>query len=321
METQFYKELEQLSIFKNVSFEAVEGILENSPRVTLEVGERLLQAGTKNHTLYLILSGKLAVQLLASNHSQIFYLNSGQTVGEMSLIDGGDISADVLAAEQSELLAVSEQSFWRLVDVSHEFSKNLLEELASRMRKSNCVIKQNVQLRNRFKRQAYVDVLTGLRNRRWLSENFEKVAGRCFRNSQPLSLILGDIDRFKDVNDTWGHLIGDEVLSEFSEIIKRSIRPSDVAIRYGGEEFVLLLPNTFLHMAVQVAERLRSLTEAYFKKKSQDKNYPAVTVSFGVSYGENSDKEFRTIIQEADDALYKAKNSGRNRVVAVNYPQ
>ena len=169
-----------------------------------------------------------------------------------------------------------------------------------------------------IQKQAVIDALTGIPNRRSFSETLLKEFGHSYRNQEPLSVIMCDIDNFKMYNDTYGHIKGDMCLQKVAQAIKASLkRSTDFCARYGGEEFVILLPNTSLDGAIYVAERIRLNIE---KMRILNKNsLPAgiVTLSLGVSSSEGVTVfEPETIIKNADTALYKAKEQGRNQVQA-----
>lgn len=159
-------------------------------------------------------------------------------------------------------------------------------------------------------RLARTDELTGLHNRRSFNESFALAMSSARRHGHPLSLISIDLDHFKKVNDTFGHSIGDLVLKEFSNLLKELVRAEDIASRWGGEEFIVLLPNTSREAAAKLAERIRST----FERQSSSAAPLAVTASFGVVQLQNGDDE-DGLIRRVDDALYKAKHEGRNRVI------
>jgi diguanylate cyclase (GGDEF)-like protein len=161
---------------------------------------------------------------------------------------------------------------------------------------------------NRALAQAAVtDGLTGLKNHRAFQEALHSAAQMAERLQQPLSLVMFDIDHFKQFNDTFGHPAGDELLRQVAQVLRESARAYDVAARYGGEEFALLLPNTTLEQAVQVAERLRQQIRAI-------KNPHAfVSASFGVATYRSGTPP-ATLVYEADAALYRAKRNGRDQV-------
>lgn len=156
--------------------------------------------------------------------------------------------------------------------------------------------------------QALEDALTGLHNRRAFSQAYRRAAARQVRNKTPLCAVLLDIDHFKRVNDTYGHQVGDEVLQKLARVLTRELRGSDEVFRWGGEEFMLLLENTPVDGAVEVAERIRKAVEV---EPILDRS--PVTISLGVTEiipGEPED----VIYPRADVALYASKRDGRNRV-------
>lgn len=169
-------------------------------------------------------------------------------------------------------------------------------------------------------KHATLDSLTGFYNRRQLDERIKQEVSGAKRNKRNLCAIMIDIDYFKSVNDNYGHASGDLILKTVSKLIKNKLRDYDIAGRYGGEEFLILLPYTKLDEAQNVAERLREAVEKHtvlVSKSNNDKIPLNVTISLGVSeYNfENSEKDF---VKCADDALYEAKKTGRNKVVIYN---
>ncbi|NKK66219.1 PleD family two-component system response regulator [Rhizobium leguminosarum] len=171
-------------------------------------------------------------------------------------------------------------------------------------------VKQTIEL-------AVTDPLTGLYNRRYLDNHLNVLFNRSMARGRPLSVLITDIDRFKHVNDTYGHDGGDEVLREFSNRVRSTIRGADLACRYGGEEFVVVMPDTSPEIAAAVAERLRAAIEnAPFMLKHSGEALN-VTASFGIASRIASVLTPDQLMKQADLALYEAKNTGRNRVVAA----
>ena len=162
-----------------------------------------------------------------------------------------------------------------------------------------------------LQKAAIFDDLTGCYNKKEIEVLLEKFLKEALRYSTPLSIIMLDIDHFKKVNDTYGHLAGDFILKEIANVIKKSIRSSDACGRFGGEEFIILLPNTKLSGAMKLAERIRKNIENY-EFVFRNKKIP-ITVSIGITSASKNDSVF-SLIQRADEALYEAKNKGRNRI-------
>lgn len=172
------------------------------------------------------------------------------------------------------------------------------------------------RLEQKIQAQALTDELTGLANRRRLMERFDELVKFSRRYRQPLSCILMDLDRFKSVNDQYGHAVGDEVLRQFAEICRQYTREVDFIGRYGGEEFLILLPETCNETACQVAERLRVYTEQAVVN-ALDGQPLHFTVSSAVAQLDEKDTSVEQLIQRADKGLYQAKSAGRNRVWCV----
>jgi two-component system, cell cycle response regulator len=161
---------------------------------------------------------------------------------------------------------------------------------------------------------AVTDGLTGLHNRRYLDSHLQTLFDRAVARRRPLSLMITDLDRFKSVNDTYGHDGGDEVLREFARRLRKNVRGIDLACRFGGEEFVVVMPDTEAEIAQKVAERVRAeIAEIPFGINGEN---VAVTVSVGVSSLKRSIDSVADLLKRADVALYEAKSGGRNRVVA-----
>lgn len=188
---------------------------------------------------------------------------------------------------------------WSIDDIS------LLGSLADHL----SVAIENAELHLERERQAVTDGLTGVANRRCFSESFTREFERARRYEQPLSLVVIDLDFLKKINDTWGHQVGDEAIKGIGRVLKQSIRAIDLAARYGGEEFCLLLPNTELNMAEQFAERIRRLINDV-----EVEGHGKISASLGVAtYPAHADDP-DTLFLHADEALYLAKQSGRNQV-------
>jgi two-component system cell cycle response regulator len=164
---------------------------------------------------------------------------------------------------------------------------------------------------------AITDALTGLHNRRYMETHLATLAEQASSRGKPLALMILDIDFFKSINDTYGHDAGDDVLREFAVRIRKSIRGIDLACRYGGEEFVIVMPETDLTVAGMVAERLRrSIAGETFAVNKGTKRID-VTISIGLATLDHKGEPVADVLKRADMALYQAKHDGRNRVVST----
>jgi diguanylate cyclase (GGDEF)-like protein len=277
---------------------------------TLDIGERLLVAGAANDALYVIMSGSLAVHVADSLHPHLL-LGPGECVGELSLIDGQHVSADVVACEPTEVLAMDRDELWSLIDTSPEVARNLLRILAGRVRHDDAVLAESGRQRQHFEHMATIDALTGLRNRRWLDDAFARQLMRCQRSSQPIAALMVDIDSFKQINDAHGHSVGDAVLRWLARTLSDELRPQDLLARYGGEEFALLLPGAHPSDAVAAGERLRATVAA--GPVPHEAEIRRVTISVGVAAAREGET-LASLLSRADRSLYAAKHAGRNCV-------
>ncbi|HXT17977.1 MAG TPA: diguanylate cyclase [Gemmatimonadaceae bacterium] len=185
--------------------------------------------------------------------------------------------------------------------------KRLQEELEERER-------QLLEANERLRHMSQTDALTGLDNRRHLEERIDEMFELAKRLNEPFSIVMCDLDRFKSVNDTYGHQAGDAVLKQFAKILRHEVREIDRAGRYGGEEFMLLLPGTVLDAAVTFAERVRKNVEQH--TFTFDGTSIQRTASFGVAaWPHPRISHCDGLVRSADDALYVAKETGRNKVV------
>ena len=162
---------------------------------------------------------------------------------------------------------------------------------------------------------AVTDPLTGLYNRRYLDAHLASAVARASATEKPVCVLIFDIDHFKTINDTYGHDAGDDVLKDFSDRLKKGVRGIDLVVRYGGEEFILVMPETDAAFASGVAERLRCDVEKVPFATRSHTNIP-VTVSIGIAEWRGASDSADALIKRADEALYAAKHAGRNRVVA-----
>jgi diguanylate cyclase (GGDEF)-like protein/PAS domain S-box-containing protein len=175
----------------------------------------------------------------------------------------------------------------------------------------------NLKLRETLRSQAIRDDLTGLFNRRYMEETLERELHRVVRLDIPLGLAMLDLDHFKKYNDTYGHHAGDELLRTLGRLIRSQVREEDIACRYGGEEFVIIMPGASHEVTLERAEQMRQCMKRLHERRPGQFLH-AITISIGVAVFPDNGATGNTLIQAADAALYQAKKSGRDRVVAVS---
>jgi diguanylate cyclase (GGDEF)-like protein len=241
--------------------------------------------------------------------------STGASLGQ--LVDNGNVLVefgDESGPERLEFpLAGPRETFGTLVLHGEHFSSEQRES-AGWLVGHAVIALGNAQRHRTVERQALVDGLTGLANRRLCTAALEKELARARRFEEPLALVLADIDDFKRINDRWGHPTGDEVLKAFAETLRSNVREIDLAGRWGGEEFALLLPGTDLEGGLELAERVRHAL-ALHELTAPDGEVVRVTASFGVAAFPDAGSQ-EELVAASDSALYRAKRSGKNRVAA-----
>lgn len=308
LDTQF---LYNLNLFQGLDAVTAGKYLDHAKHHILSKGEILISPSSGSNTLYVVLNGVLSVHLDSPNSDLIATITVGECAGEMSLFDEGIPSAYVVAVDDSKILKIPGEIVWDMIDNCEGFAKNFLYLTASRMRSSNWTMSNSLRIQQHYESKANIDSLTRLYNRRWIDNSFPQELETCLANKVPLCLMLIDIDYFKKYNDTNGHLAGDVCLRMVAEALRISIRPSDMLGRFGGEEFVILLPDTDIVACKSIAVRIKDEVERVEIKSNRFENLPSVTVSIGITQAK-PDAFYDDIFRAADAALYKAKNNGRN---------
>ncbi len=274
------------------------------------IGE-MIDKFVADHLIYIFLKNKL-IWPSACNDEKIFelikclnnkseyILTPDKKIGIFPLISEGKLLGSIVTKSTDNILSAKEISY--------------LEQLTNQT--ATTISRANVYAE--ILKHATLDALTGFNNRRQLEERIKQEVSSAKRQKRNLCAIMTDVDFFKSANDTYGHAVGDLVLKTIARVIKMQLRDYDIAGRYGGEEFSIILPFTKLSEAQMVAERLRKAVEKTkidISKVNSDvteKNI-GVTISLGVAEYSPDDDE-NTLLQKADKALYKAKENGRNRV-------
>jgi diguanylate cyclase (GGDEF)-like protein/PAS domain S-box-containing protein len=217
-----------------------------------------------------------------------------------------------LKAKNGDLIAVEFVS-----NVYQAGSKKVIQcnirDITDRKLAHKNLLKSNDLLRQ----QSIRDHLTGLFNRRYLEETMVRELNRASRKNLPVGLILADVDYFKRINDTYGHAAGDAILRKLGEVLRENVRSEDVASRYGGDEFIILLPEASCEVTKNRAEKLLEIVRQAIIRFNEE-TFKSVTISAGVSVFPEDGSAAESILKAADLALYHAKEKGRNQVVAAN---
>lgn len=215
---------------------------------------------------------------------------------------------DKALANQKQAGSLSQIVNYLVKTVSNSVAQHKV--LSEELSKANTEMSELKEKLNESKKEAISDALTGLLNRRGCEEKLDKLD-----IEQTHTSLVIDIDHFKKINDNFGHFIGDKVLQRVANSIKATISDLDIAVRYGGEEFIVVIVNKDISQAKSIAERIRlSVSNLKLKEKSSDSYLPQVSVSIGVAQTKG-EREWQQVFERADKALYEAKSSGRNCTV------
>ena len=321
-----------------LSRETLEALVRHSREVSLEAGQVLFHEGDAGRAMYVVLAGRVGVR---KGEKEIAAGGPGTYYGEMALIESKVRSATVYALEPTRLLEITEEQFRQRVSTNPAALMAMMKTVSNRSRhdlenldsdyqrlkgyaeeieRANLQlteIRQQLTLSNtQLERLSTLDTLTGLANRRRFDEVLAQEWRRSAREGTPLSLVFCDIDFFKNFNDGYGHLAGDECLVKVAQVVSAaSNRPGDLAARYGGEEFVLVLSGTGEEAARRLAEKLRARVEELRIPHAHGPLGPHLTISLGVASAvPRPGSAPEELLNLADRALYAAKDDGRNRV-------
>ena len=307
------EELADTELFRGIPKPILESIQAQADVLVLESGQLLLSPEHENHHVYVLLSGTLGVHFGSLNLPEIRVLEKGASVGELSVIDQIRPSAFIIAREVCRVLPVHRSLFQEILGGADPLIRNLIKVLTKWIRENTECLVHNTSKIGELTNHASTDALTGLYNRRWLDNALAHFLAEAIEMGHPLCVLLIDVDYFKNYNDTLGHSAGDQALKVLSGTLKSAIRPQDFASRYGGEEFLILLPNTSLNEGVLVAERIRQVVETKTITAADGTDLPGVTVSIGLAVS-HRDSTPKLLVDTADSKLYQAKQEGRNCV-------
>jgi diguanylate cyclase (GGDEF)-like protein len=295
---------------------AINKLLSTCSVMLVKADQPVITAHTTDNRLYIVLKGTLEVHtqenITGSSVNNVQF-TAGDCVGELSVLDDEDQPHTIKATCDSELLVIEADTLWNLIDESNGVARNLLKLLSFRIRTTNALLRRRHRVGEFYRQMSMIDGLTGIHNRAWLQSQFPQMIERSLVTGSPLSIIMADLDNFKKFNDTHGHVIGDDAIQCAAKILNSTLRPTDFAVRFGGEELLVILPDTSKEACFTVAERLCAKFAQTTVFKDSQLPLPHITASFGIA-ALAAGQDIFTFIATADAALYRAKNSGRNQV-------
>jgi len=297
--------LQRVPLFKDLDPKDLEQLAEALQTQTYPDAADIVEIGEPGHSMFILLGGTVQVLYPArSADFELARLGEGDFFGEMALLNSKPRSATVRATEPVSVLVLERDDFNKIILQAPQVALKLLEVISIRIRNADEQI-------SGLSDKAMRDSLTGLLNRRAFHERLQEEADRARRYGDQFSLILLDVDRFKTVNDTFGHDVGDEVLSWIGRVLTEHTRAADAPFRVGGEEFAILAPATDAEVARSVAARLVDIVS---EAKPPVEFQMHITLSAGYASCPEHANQPPRIFTLADQALLKAKSEGRNRV-------
>jgi len=268
----------------------------------------------------MVLSGRIVSTLklpgtISRRHGEF---KEGDVFGESSVFGSRPLIETYIAAENGELLLFPENYFTGMIEKNPVCATRIISDLLTRtikqLRTSSGFLAQVVQWGENASRRVITDELTGIYNRAFLDDALESFFNISKSNNKPLSLLMLDVDNCRKINDMIDHETGNMIIREFVVIIKNVISRYGIFARYGGDEFSILLPETDLKQAAAIAEKIRSDVERYDFSKFLKGHDISITTSVGISSFPETVTDFASFKKKADESLYLAKESGRNRV-------
>lgn len=291
-------------LFAGLSAEALTSLAGHTRILSFGVGETIVEMDTGT-PLFVVLEGLVqVVDPAATDPAAHRVLGPGERFGDRSLLNGELSKTNIVASEDVQLLMLEQASFRKLVAQTPEVALQIIENLSTQMGRADELIRD-------LSDTAMRDALTGILNRRAYEERLGEEVDRSLRYSEKFSLILTDLDRFKSINDTYGHNTGDVVLHWVGRLLTDHTRSPDTPFRIGGEEFAILAPATNKEVAHHVAQRLVDVVGEARPPLDFDVD---VTMSAGFACCPDHGASVSELFGLADQALLRAKAEGRNRV-------
>jgi two-component system cell cycle response regulator len=303
-----------LHLFDGITDPVVATLLAPCAVIRILHGQTVSQPHNSDACVYAVLRGALGNTLIDETQGvRTEKILPGESVGELSVLDDAAHSSTLIALKETDLLVIESSTLWRLIDEADGVARNLLRQLSFRLRAANAKLRRREKVGEFYRQLSMVDGLTNLNNRAWLNDKLSVLVEEAHRTNQAFSLIMIDLDYFKQFNDQHGHLAGDNALRTAAGVLSAALRPSDFAVRYGGEELIVILPDSNDVAGTMVAQRLCERMRLAVVFDDMRIPLPHITASFGVaSLVPHQDAD--GLLASADAALYRAKEAGRNQV-------
>lgn len=311
------KDLDIFSLLTDIEIPLIQKYL--TP-IDIPAGKTLFREGDEGNELFIVKSGKVAITIGLSDGKQreLREFSRGDFFGEMSIFENAPRSATCIAKERSSLYSLHEKNFFEIMGSSPLTAIRIMYRMSNitteRLHHTSTFLSDLVRWGEKARKRAITDELTGVYNRHFLEHSLEELFVSSRKGKKPLSLIMVDLDRFREINERYGHKTGDRIILAVVEIFKKNLRKSDFIARYGGDEFCVVMPHTGLEEAEETAWKICREVEGLCVLKDSGGSNEKVTTSQGIASYPESAQDLKALRQKADQALYRSKEGGRNRV-------
>jgi len=305
-----------LANLEDVELEVLQGFLEETDCGTTDA---VFNQGEEGRDLYIVSDGRVAIRVATQDGSAIDVaeLGPGDFFGEMAIFEDAPRSATCVMVEGGRLYRLRKADFFALMDRHPQTAIKIMYRMVAittnRLNATSSFLSDLVRWGEGARRRAITDDLTGLYNRRYLDGALEQQVAEALVKKGVFSLIMMDLDRFHAVNDEYGQAFGDELIAAVAPSVRNAVGKSDIAARYGGDEFTIILPGRRAEEALVVAEAIRAAVEAL--EVPGPAGIVKVTTSQGLAEFPRHGRSLESIREAADQALYRAKEAGRNRAM------
>lgn len=326
MKRQSPELLAKVGVFSLLSSEEIGQVAEHLATVKLTAGQTLFHEGDQGNDLYIIADGAAAVsiRLPDGGDKEIARFAPGDFFGEMSIFDNAPRSASCCALEKSVLYSLSKDAFTDIITehpaLALKLMYRMLNVTTQRLRGTSEFVSEMVLWGEGARKRAVTDELTGVYNRRFLEDSLGNYVAEAREKGEPLSLVMVDLDHFRQINELYGHPTGDATVRSTAQLFRSLLRETDVIARYGGDEFIIILPHTDPVSATELMAKVCAEVARLEILKDLKGAITTVTASMGVAGFPLHATDLSGLRAAADAALYRAKEEGRNRAVCAPMP-
>ena len=308
--------LSKVGVFSLLAPAEVKAVAEHLTTATLAAGETLFREGDRGDELYILMEGAAAVsiRLPDGGDREIARFAPGDFFGEMSIFDNAPRSATCIALEKTTLSLLSKKAFGAIISehprIALKLMYRMLNVTTQRLRGTSEFVSEMVLWGESARKRAVTDELTGVYNRRFLEDSLGSYVAEAREKGERLSLVMVDLDHFREINELYGHGAGDQTIKDAARVFRTMARETDVIARYGGDEFVIVLPKTDPERATRLMEKVCAGVSALETLKDKKGKITGVTTSMGVAGYPLHASDLSALRAAADAALYRAKEGG-----------